>query len=521
MVVSRLPQRQGLAYHPAMSRKLFACLAVAFAGATPQRAGAQAPAGLSAIDTTAIRAYTYFLADDLLEGRGTGRRGDDIAALYIAAQAERIGLRGAGGGGGYRLSVPLVEAEIDSVRTALRLTVEPGAGVTGGSRLVPYRSGFIPNVGTAHTLVAFAGELVYFGSAHDVLAHPGRVPPMGGRVAVLRGMFGGEAAAADTLRSRGAAGVVHLVGDRETYALFVQDRGASRLYGEGDALSSFVPAIPAVIASPALERQILEGIAEPDEAVPLVLAGRRVEVAIGVQARSFTGYNVAAWLPGADSALQGEFVVYTAHHDHLGFSTPDERGDSIYNGFSDNAAGCAMLLAIADAMARGPRPARSVLFLWFTGEERGLLGSEYYAAHPAIALTRLAAVINLDAGAPAARSVQWRISGGDFSTLGQAAIDVAQRNGWQATSAPASPNSDYFPFLRLGVPAVSLVPGPGAYEGMTTEASRALFRRWDRYHQAGDGWFPGFPSSGLLRFADFAYQLGMSVGAGARPTMIR
>lgn len=503
-----------------MSRKLFACLAVAFSAATPQQAGAQAPALRTAIDTTAIRAYTYFLADDLLEGRGTGRRGDDIAALYIAAQAERIGLRGAGDGGGYLLPVPLVEAEIDSVRTALRLTMDPGAGTAGGSWRVPYRSGFIPNVGTARTLVGFSGELVYFGSVRDVLAHPERVPSMSGRVAVVRGMFGDEAAG-NTLRSRGAAGVVHLVGSPETYALFVHDRGASRMYGEGDAPSSFIPAIPAVIASPALERQILAGIAEPDEAVPLVLAGRHVEVAIGVQARSFTGHNVAAWLPGADSALQGEFVVYTAHHDHLGISMPDERGDSIYNGFSDNAAGCAMLLAIADAMARGPRPARPVLFLWFTGEERGLLGSEYYAAHPAIAPAHFAAVINLDAGAPAARSVQWRVSGGDFSTLGRAAIEVARRDGWEATSAPASPNSDYFPFLRLGVPAVSLVPGPGAYEGMTTEASRVLFRRWDRYHQAGDGWFPDFPFSGLLRYAEYAYQLGMAAGAGPRPTMTK
>lgn len=504
-----------------MLRKLFAWLAVALAVATPHRAGAQESAHVSPIDTTVIRAHTRFLADDLLEGRGTGRRGDDVAALYIAAQAERIGLRGAGDGRGYLLPVPLVEAQIDSLRTSLRLTIDPSAGAAGGSWRVPYRSGFIPNVGTARTLIAFAGELVYLGSARDVLAHPDRVPPMSGRVAVIRGMFGGEAAATDTLRARGATGVVHLVGDPEAYALFVRDRGPSRMYGEGDGPSSFIPAIPALIASPELERQILAGIAEPDAAVPLVLVGRRVEVAIAVRARAVTARNVAAWLPGADTALQGEFVVYTAHHDHLGISTPDEHGDSIYNGFSDNAAGSAMLLAIAEAMARGPRPARSALFLWFTGEERGLLGSDYFAAHAVIAPARLAAVINLDAGAPPAPNVQWRISGGDFSTLGRAAIEVARRNGWEATSTPASPNSDYFPFLRLGVPAVSLVPGPGAYEGMTTEASRALFRRWDRYHQAGDDWFADFPFSGLLRYADYAYQLGMSVGAGARPTMIR
>jgi Zn-dependent M28 family amino/carboxypeptidase len=245
-----------------------------------------------------------------------------------------------------------------------------------------------------------------------------------------------------------------------------------------------------------------------------------VEVTIGVQARGFTARNVAALLPGADPALRDEYVVFTAHHDHLGISAPDERGDSIYNGFSDNAAGSAMLLAIAEAMARGPRPARSTLFLWFTGEERGLLGSDWFAAHPTLAPARLAAVINLDAGAPPAPCVQWRISGADYSTLGRTAIEVARRNGWDATAAPASPNSDYFPFLRIGVPAVSIVPGPGAYEGMTTETSRALFRRWDRYHQAGDHWFPDFPFAGLLRYADYAYQLGMTAAAAPRPLML-
>jgi len=179
--------------------------------------------------------------------------GDEAGDLRVAGVADD------------RLAVLLVEAQIDSVRTSLRLTIDQSAGAAGGSR-VPYRSGFIPNVGTARTLVAFAGELVYLGSARDVLAHPDRVPPMSGRVAVIRGMFGGEAAATDTLRARGATGVVHLVGDPEAYALFVRDRGPSRMYGEGDAPSSFIPAIPAVIASPELERQILAGIAEPDAA---------------------------------------------------------------------------------------------------------------------------------------------------------------------------------------------------------------------------------------------------------------
>jgi Zn-dependent M28 family amino/carboxypeptidase len=230
--------------------------------------------------------------------------------------------------------------------------------------------------------------------------------------------------------------------------------------------------------------------------------------------------NVAAMLPGADPALRGEFVAFTAHLDHLGISTPDQRGDSIYNGFSDNAAGCAMLLAIAKAMAAGPRPARSVLFLWPTGEERGLLGSDYFAARPLVPPDHIAAEINLDAGAPPAPADHWQVAGGDRSPLGLLAVAVARGAGWQAKLAPASPNSDYFPLLRIGVPAVFLVPD-APYEGLSAEASQALGRRWDHYHQPADEWAADFPFSGLVRYAEFGYRLGMAAAAAHEATPTR
>jgi Zn-dependent M28 family amino/carboxypeptidase len=228
------------------------------------------------------------------------------------------------------------------------------------------------------------------------------------------------------------------------------------------AVSSFIPDIPAVLASPALQRAIVSALpagGTERPATPVVLTGLRVEVSIGATTRALPARNVAALLPGADPALAGEVVAYTAHYDHLGISTPDEHGDSIYNGFSDDAAGDAMILAVAQAMQAGPRPARSVLFLFLTGEERGLLGSDYYAAHPLIPAARTVADINLDAGAPPGLCVNWFLAGGDSSTFGAVAIEVARRAGWQAQSAAASPNTDYFPLLRIGIPAVFIVPG--------------------------------------------------------------
>jgi hypothetical protein len=485
-------------------------------------AAAQAPRpSAPAIDSMALRAHTYYLTHDLLEGRGTGRRGADAAALYLAAEAERLGLRGAGADGGYYQPVPVVEATVDSARTGLSLAAPDGRRLD-----FAYGSAFIPNVGTALTLVPFSGELVVVGSAQDVLAAPARLPSLSGRVVVLGGVFGAQIAAADTLRSRGATGVIHLVGGADAFQLYVRSRGPSRmsLDPQTGAISSFIPNIPAVLAGPSLERALRSALQDSIPAGsrldhPIVLVGWRAEVRIGVSVRSVPARNVAALLPGADPARASEVVVYTAHYDHLGISTPDERGDSIYNGFSDDAAGAAMLLAVAKAMSDGPRPARSVLFLFLTGEERGLLGSDYYSAHPLMPAARTVAGINLDAGAPPAPSMTWRIAGGDSSTFGAVAIAVARRFGWEAQSSPASPNSDYFPLLRIGIPAVFVVPGPGAFEEMTGEASDALRRRWDHYHQAADNWYPDYPYSGLVRYATYAYRLGMEATAGARPTM--
>jgi Zn-dependent M28 family amino/carboxypeptidase len=170
-------------------------------------------------------------------------------------------------------------------------------------------------------------------------------------------------------------------------------------------------------------------------------------------------------------------------------------------------------------MAGAPRPARSVLFLWLTGEELGLLGSDWFVAHPLVPLERIAAVVNLDAGAPPAPPVAWNVQGGTRSSLGDHASRVAGLMGWQARLEPASPNSDHFPFLRAGVPAVFLVPAPGPFDGLTTDSSRALRQRWDRYHQPADHWAADFPFGGLVRYATFAMLVARAAAEGPRAVM--
>jgi Zn-dependent M28 family amino/carboxypeptidase len=219
--------------------------------------------------------------------------------------------------------------------------------------------------------------------------------------------------------------------------------------------------------------------------------------------------NVACLLSGGVLGARDTAIVFAAHYDHLGIGAADARGDSIYNGFSDNAAGVGMLLAIAEAMARGPgEPLRySVVFLFPTAEELGLLGSDYYVARPLWPLARTAAVIALDAGAPPAPPTSWRIAGGSANALGTVAVDVALAHGWSATVSPATPNSDYYPFARSGVPAVMIIPGPGPYEGLSTDSSVALRQAWNHYHEAADEWADDFPFCGLRRYAEYAYLL--------------
>jgi Zn-dependent M28 family amino/carboxypeptidase len=112
------------------------------------------------------------------------------------------------------------------------------------------------------------------------------------------------------------------------------------------------------------------------------------------------------------------------------------------------------------------------------------------------------------------------VQGGVSSTLGASAAEVARRAGWETRLQPAGPNSDHFPFLRAGVPAVFLVPAPGPYEALTTDSSQALRRRWDRYHRPSDEWRSDFPLDGLVRYAQFGWLLGDAIASGPRPAML-
>lgn len=416
--------------------------------------------------------------------------------------------------------MPLRPATIDAAATRLVLSR------AGEETTFAHGRDFIVNTGGAGAFHDFAGTLLFAGvpaTAERALADRA---DLDGQVIVVLGPLGNEAGTLipDWIR-RGAKGVVALIPDRERFDVFVRTRGDVRYFTQADVADPiWQPDLPILLAGPRLSAAILQGApltpdaldgTRPFHALPLE---RSVDVTIRVAIEPVEAANIGGLLPGADSTLRDEVVVFTAHYDHLGIGAADSAGDSIYNGFSDNAAGVAMLLAIAEALRDDP-PARSVLFLFFTGEERGLIGSSYYAAAPAVPLERTVAVINLDAGAPPAPPRSWRLAGGQLSSLGELARDIAAARGWTAEPGGASPNSDHWPFLRRGVPALFIIPG-NEWEGVEGAEREALRRRWDRYHKPGDEWSESFPFAGLQRYAEYALLIGRAVAdAPQRPHM--
>ncbi|MGH7476075.1 MAG: M28 family peptidase [Longimicrobiales bacterium] len=418
-----------------------------------------------------------------------------------------MGVEGADADGGFFQPLPLQRARIDTAATRVRLRA------AGSTRSFSTPNHFLVESAARRWPRSVVGETVFAGTvttAERALS----AQPVAGRIIVLLGVPDAAVAqAAARLARRGAAAVLLLIDDAELYDSYAGGRSPTRysLRGSGGSGAS---ALPVVLAGPLLTRAVLGDVpaarldAVAASTAPAVLLPSRAEVTLVLDVAALSSANVAAIVHGTDPERVDELVVFTAHYDHLGIGPPGESGDSIYNGFSDNAAGTAMLLEIASAVARAPPP-RSVLFLFFAAEEVGLLGSSFYVASPLLPLERIRALINLDAGAPPAPPVAWRLAGGARSTFGARAAELVRAQGYTATLDRGSPNSDYWPFLARGVPAIFLVPGQ-TFEGLGGAAAERLREHWDRYHRPDDHWHADFPFAGLKRYAELALRIGIA-----------
>jgi Zn-dependent M28 family amino/carboxypeptidase len=242
--------------------------------------------------------------------------------------------------------------------------------------------------------------------------------------------------------------------------------------------------------------------------------------------RKVSTANVLGLLPGRDPALKDEVVVYTAHHDHLGIGEPDASGDRIYNGAVDNALGVAQVLAIARAFTALPRPPRrSVLFLAVGGEESGLLGSAYYAAHPTFSAARIAADINFDGGNIWGRTKDVAIIGLGKSSLDRVVTAAAALQG-RVVVGDQLPDrgyyyrSDQFSFAKAGVPSIFIDVGSD-FVGRPPGWGKEQIEAWEskKYHQPGDQVDGTWSFEGIIEDAQLGFVTGLMVAeADQMPT---
>jgi Zn-dependent M28 family amino/carboxypeptidase len=252
--------------------------------------------------------------------------------------------------------------------------------------------------------------------------------------------------------------------------------------------------------------------AQTREFKPMVLKGLTLSASYAVDAKVIKSKNVAAMVEG--SSKPGEVVIYSGHWDHLGVGEPNAKGDKIYNGAVDNGTGMAAMLELARAYGKRPAPVRSIVFLAVTAEEKGLLGSEYYASTPLFPLAQTVGVINMDALSPNGLARNFTISGS--AKLDLLDMLVAKAKQWNMTYSPDPKpeagyffRSDHFPFAKRGVPAISYGSGDDFLEGglKAGKAVEAAYTEKD-YHQPSDEWNAKWTFTGMARDLEMLYGLG-------------
>jgi len=506
------------------------------AGPNPNAVPAEALAAMKTIDSERIRAHVKFLADDLLEGRGTGQRGGDIAAAYIATQFALYGLKPAGDAGGFLQQVPLVGV---STQPETSFTIVPEHGEPMTLRLsedyvaTDERQQPSSDIDAPIVFVGYGVEAPEFnwddykgmdlhGKALLMLVNE---PPSDDP-----GFFGGKALTyygrwtykyEQALRRGAVAAILVHKTDMASYGWEVVRNSWS---GENSYLKAEGPKLKAAgwvsfgtarkiaeVSGQDLDQWLVRANSRDFRPVllPLTLKAHMVS-----KVRSFASSNVVAMLPGSDPRLKSEAVIYTAHYDHLGIR-PDAPGDNIYNGAMDNGTGCGILLELARAYAAATlRPKRSILFAAVTAEEQGLRGSEYFGQHPPIPAAKIALDLNYDNLLALGTAEEVEVPGAERTSLYPIVEATARQFELQIRPDPHPESghyyrSDHFSLARVGVPSFSIKEGE-KFKGHAADwgARQNLEYEQKRYHQPSDEYRPEMDFSGDAVMARFGFVLG-------------
>ena len=473
---------------------------------------AAAPPGTDRL-AGALHAHVAFLADDLLEGRGLGQRGHEIAARYVAAQFAAMGLQPAGTDG-YLQRISFVESRFASAHETLTLTRDGKATVwTNGveATMTPGTTDGAETITAPLVFVGFGLKDARLGiddyAGIDVTgkivvalagAPPGMDTEIGAHLARSRGGFAQAAGAVGLIQVRTLAEAARRPWGKGLTSARVARRsllGADgRILGDGTGLRfrATIDDAPAALlfAGAAQSFSAVQAAAAAGPVKGFALAGTLTVERANATAR-VTSPNVLAMLPGSGGAPADQVVLISAHLDHLGIR-PELGGDTIFNGALDNASGVATLIETARSLAaaRTP-PKRSVLFLVTTGEESGLLGAEYYARQPTVRLDRVVAEINIDMPILTCDFGDLIAFGAERSTIAAAVRDAAKAEGVSLSPDPQPEEaiftrSDHYPLVRAGIPSVFLKTGWHDVKGGLACRDAERDFRLNHYHEPSD-----------------------------------
>nr|WP_294846746.1 M20/M25/M40 family metallo-hydrolase [uncultured Sphingomonas sp.] len=493
-----------------------------------------------------VHSHVQFLASDLLEGRDTGSRGHEIAAEYVASEFLALGLKPAGDNGGWFQWVPFRRATLAPGSTAISITQNgKTAGVSMDDLMV--RPSLTEKQRDVRAGMVFAG----YGIDDDALRiNDYRGLDVRGKiVVVLRG-------APEGIDNDASA---HLAGTKDETAVrhgaiglieVSPRKSAGPRTGPGLSRYATMPSVDWVDAQgragstpPGLQLRLLanadyvprlfEGAPKSFDKVQQEAAhggrpkGFALRPVLSVTSRTdwedFKSPEVVALLPGSDPVLKDQYVAMMGHLDHLGLKKDAKPGeDNVYNGALDNAAGVATLLEAARHFAdSGQAPKRSILFVVHTGEEKGLLGADYFAAHPTVPIQSIVGGVDLDMPVPLYPFTDVVAFGGSHSTMGNAVADAARQMDIGVSPDPMPEQSiftrsDHYQFVRRGVPSILLFTG----------YANGGKKKWDdffvnRYHSVKDDLSQPILWDAAARYAEFNYRIARVLADGPdRPKWI-
>lgn len=494
-------------------------------------------------DQAAMRAHVMFLASDAMKGREAGSPEYDIAAQYVASQFYAAGLKPAGDAGGYLQKVPLVSYKAAD-QGSFVWTARGGQPVT-----LTFGEDYAPSPVPGHAETSLSAPVVFVGYGIDAPQYgqndfkgvdvrgkivafvPGTPAGLGGEE---RAFFGSAANKAALAAARGAVGAIQLVmpsavGRQRSFQMmaagYVRPRvGWANADGTVHNPTPGTPILGTLSAAGAAklfgkdwDAVVKAAAAETPRYRPVAARGT-LTVALKTSATPMPSSNVIGMIPGSDPKLKDQVVVLSAHLDHIGVNEGGD-GDRINNGALDNAIGIASLIEEAKRFKEsGKPPRRSVMFLAVTAEEKGLVGSDYFANNPTVPLTSIVADVNLDMPILTYTFEDMIVFGAERSTLGPIV-----RKAVGALGLPLSPDpmpeegifvrSDHFRFVQKGIPSVFLWPGqkgPGAAAVKTFMSNN--------YHQPSDDLSLPIDWSQGPRFVGVNYAIAREIADGdARP----